>query len=244
MLVEHGRIDAQRVERAFCWPVAVAALLVIPVMVIEQSALDDPWTRLAKLANAAIWLVFAAELVAILVVLPTGRERVRWLREHPLEVAIVALTPPFVPSRFQAVRLLRLVRLVWAVRFLRQALSLTGLRWAAILTVLAALGGGAAYQAAEEGEFPWGGAWWAAQTMMTLGTAEEAKTDAGRAITIAVTLIGIGFIALVTGAVAQRFVAKEVDEVTAAESEVVDELRRIRQRLFDLEAQLARRYER
>jgi hypothetical protein len=54
---------AERVERFFTWPVIVAALLVIPVIVIEQSAAGDPLKTLASVMNWIIWLVFAAELV-------------------------------------------------------------------------------------------------------------------------------------------------------------------------------------
>jgi hypothetical protein len=82
--------DRQRyVERIFEIPVVVAALLVIPVVVVEAtSSIGKPWTTIAAVVNWAIWSVFAAELVSYLVVV---RDRWRWLREHPLEVIIVVL---------------------------------------------------------------------------------------------------------------------------------------------------------
>jgi hypothetical protein len=43
----------------------------------------------------ADWLLFALELVVMVVVV---RDRWQWLRRHPLEVAIVVLTPPFLPA--------------------------------------------------------------------------------------------------------------------------------------------------
>ena len=46
-----------------------------------------------------IWLVFVAELAAILAVAP---HRWRWVREHPLDPLIVLLTPPIMPSSLQA----------------------------------------------------------------------------------------------------------------------------------------------
>jgi hypothetical protein len=71
-------------------PVVIAALLVIPVTVIEQTNPGHGWRAAAAALNWAIWLVFLVELVVLLYV-TDGRGR--WLRRHPLEVAIVVLTP-------------------------------------------------------------------------------------------------------------------------------------------------------
>lgn len=87
---------ARRWERRFEKPVLVAALLVLPVIAIEQSRLGEPWKTVAATLNWLIWIVFAAELVTMLVVV---QNRSRWLRRHPLEVVIVLLTPPFLPAR-------------------------------------------------------------------------------------------------------------------------------------------------
>jgi hypothetical protein len=76
------------------------------VIAIEQSRAGDPWRTLAGIVNWVIWIVFAAELAAMLVVVPDRRA---WLRRHPLEVAIVVLTPPFLPASLQAARVLRLL---------------------------------------------------------------------------------------------------------------------------------------
>jgi hypothetical protein len=38
---------AERIERRFELPSVVAALLVIPIIVIEQSSTGEPWSRLA-----------------------------------------------------------------------------------------------------------------------------------------------------------------------------------------------------
>ena len=82
-----------------------AALLVIPVIAIEESHVSQAWKTAAEVTNWVIWTVFAAEVVAYLAVIP-GR-RLRWLRENPLEVAIVVLTPPFLPASLQALRAFR-----------------------------------------------------------------------------------------------------------------------------------------
>jgi hypothetical protein len=59
--------------------------------------------------NWSIWLGFVVELGIMLGVVPS---RGRWLRDHPLNVAMVLFTPPFLPASLQAARLFRLLRLV------------------------------------------------------------------------------------------------------------------------------------
>ena len=99
--VEYVPVDerAYSVEKRLEIPMLVAALLVIPVVAVEQSSVGEPWRALAGVLNWIIWTAFAVELVTMLAVVPS---RWRWLRTHPLEVAIVVLTPPFLPAGLQA----------------------------------------------------------------------------------------------------------------------------------------------
>ncbi len=128
----------------------VAALLVIPVIFIEESTTREPWTTLAAITNWLIWLVFVAELVAMLYVVP---DRLRWLLAHPLELLVVVLTPPFLPASLQAlrvIRLLRLVRLLRLAQMARRSFSLVELRYAAVLALTTSLAGGTAFAAVED----------------------------------------------------------------------------------------------
>lgn len=213
--VERARMDrAERIERRFEVPIVIGALLVIPILIAEQTSPGEPWATLADVGNWLIWLLFLAEVVVMLAVVP---DRGRWLRAHPLEVAIVVLTPPFLPASLQALRvfrLLRLLRLIAVVGYARRLFSLDGLRYAALLAVLAALGGGAAFSAVEGKDVStWDGVWWAVTTMTTVGYGDlSPATDLGRVIAIAVMLVGIGFLTLLIGAVSERFVAHELVE--------------------------------
>jgi voltage-gated potassium channel len=205
---------AKRVERFFDVPVLIAALLVLPVIVIEETAVSDAVKTVAAVLNWAIWLVFAAELIAMLWVIP---DRSRWLIENPWDVAIVVLTPPLLPPGVQslrALRLLRLVRLLKLVQISRRMFSRQGLRYAALLALLTLIGGGAAFIAAENNQHLdlWDGVWWAFGTMTPAGSNIEPETTLGRIIGIVVTAAGIVFIAFLTGAFAERFLAPEIQE--------------------------------
>ena len=228
----------------------IAALLVIPVLAVEQSDAGEPWRTVAGVLNWAIWIAFTAEAVVMLAVV---RDRWGWLRAHPLEVAVVLLTPPILPASLQALRvfrLLRLLRLLRIAKLARRLFSLEGVKWAALLAALTALAGGAGYAYVEKGASTWDGVWWAVSTMTTVGYGDEFPvTTLGRILGIALMLVGIGFIAVLTGAVAERFLAgdieaaqEEVDaEVKHAEADVLAELREITQRLQALEQKLGAR---
>jgi voltage-gated potassium channel len=235
---------SERWERRFEIPVLVAAVLVIPVIGIEQSDVGEPWRNVAAVLNWLIWLVFAIELVTMLAVVP---DRWRWIRRHPLEVAIVVLTPPFLPASLQAARVLRLfrlLRLLVLVQLVRKLFTVEGVRYAALLAVMTALGGGAAFAAIEDRP-TWDGVYWAVTTMTTVGYGDiTPKTDGGRIIAMLVMVVGIGFLSLIIGAIAERFVATEVreevaeasQEFAAAEADVLRELEEIAEHLRRVEA--------
>jgi voltage-gated potassium channel len=120
---------------------------------------------------------------------------------------------------------------------------------ARLLTVFC---GGAGFAAVEEGhndqvQNTWDGLWWAVSTMTTVGYGDVSpKTDEGRMIAIVVMVIGIGFLTMLIGSVAQRFVEPDVREAeTEVErelevvgSDVRAELREIAARLQALERRL------
>jgi voltage-gated potassium channel len=176
----------------------------------------------------------------------------RWVREHPLEVFIVAVTPPFIPGGLQAARALRLLRLVRLLRLAslaRRTFSLAGLRYVALLALMTVLIGGAAFAAAEPGKrSTWDGVWRAITTMTAVGYGGSPTTTLGRVITIGVLVVGIGFVAVLTGAVAQRFLAWQIEavsdtaqEIEATDAELLAELCEVRFRLDRVEARLGQR---
>lgn len=228
---------AERIQRGFEWPVVIAALSTIPILVIQESHLGQPWTAIATALNWAAWLTFAAEVVVMLLVTP---RRLVWIRTHAIDVLVTCLTPPFAPAALQAGRFFRVARLLRLVRAfsLRNLLSLDGMRYAALIVIGTVVLGGATVASVEtdQGMTTWDGIWWAATTVTTVGYGEfEIQTDAGRIVAMMLMLVGIGFVAMLTAFIADRFIQGQ-KETQAKEDEILAQLRAITRRLDELES--------
>jgi hypothetical protein len=130
--------------------VIIATLLVIPVLNLEGTDVDEPWATIALVGDWIIWIVFLAEVLALLAVTTDRRQ---WLKRHPLDVGNVIFTPPFMSGLVQSIRLLRLLRLVRLLRvaqLARGVFSLSGVRHAAILALLTMIARGEAFAAIEK----------------------------------------------------------------------------------------------
>ncbi len=203
----------ERCTRRFRWPVVVAALLVIPAVALDATAGPrGPIAAWADALNWAIWLTFAAEYVVSLAVAP---DRWHWFRSHPFDLVIVVVTPPFAPALVQGLRVgrllraLRLLRLARTARVGHELFSGQGLQWAATVSALTVVGGGVAFTEVESGQHPSAldGLWWAVTTMTTIGYGDVTpRTTVGRILAVFVMIVGIGSVALLTGAIAERFV--------------------------------------
>jgi voltage-gated potassium channel len=239
---------SERIARRFELPLLVGAALVIPLVLLERSGVEQPWRDVASVLDWVIWVAFLAEVLTMLAVVP---HRGRWLRDHPLDIAIVVLTPPFFSGFLQGARVFRLLRLLRLLRLAqlgRQVFSLTGLQFAAVAALVTVLGGGAAFGEIEH-RSTWDGIWWCVTTMTTIGSDIQPTTTAGRILAIFVVLVGISFVALLTGAVARRFLSADIaeieeeiaGEVELAEEDLLGQVREITDRLQKLEEDLARR---
>jgi voltage-gated potassium channel len=82
--------------------------------------------------------------------------------------------------------------------------------------VLTVVGGGAVFGAFEKNsqhlDF-WQTTYWAITTMTTLGSNIYPTTTGGQIVSTVILIIGISFVALLTGAIAQRFLAPELTQI-------------------------------
>jgi hypothetical protein len=142
-----GETALERFDRQNDWVLLVAALAVIPVILIEQSHAGESWKTGAAVANWVIWALFAVEAAVMLAFSPDRRG---WARGHKLELAVVVLTPPVLPPGLQSLRVLRLLRLLRLAVFLKLARNLfsdEGVKYATVVTFVVLLGGGYASRA-------------------------------------------------------------------------------------------------
>jgi voltage-gated potassium channel len=204
--------------------------------------------------NWITWSAFLVELVAMLAVVP---DRWAWIRHHPLDIVIVVLTPPVLPAGLQSLRVLRLFRLLRLLRLAqlsREVFSLEGLRYALLLALLTVVGGGALFTAFERHNQHlsfWDGIYWAITTMTTLGSNIYPSTTGGEIVSTFILVVGIGFVALLTGAFAQRFLAPEMAEIeeelaseqVSAEAIALRELRNVQEQLQSLAVAVERMIE-
>jgi voltage-gated potassium channel len=232
-------------EDRFNVPVLVSALATVPLLIASLHTLDEPWNTIVDVGNFLAWGVFAAEFGVMLIVVP---DKWRWLRTHPLEVAIVVLTPPFLDYAIQSLRVLRVLRLLRLARLgpaMQRMFSLQGIQYASLLALLVLVGSAEAFSAAENVSIG-NSFYWAITTMTTVGYGDIVPhTATAKVVACVVMIVGIGFFALITGAIAQRFLSAQAEQVheglegvETAETEVMDELLAIGERLRTLESRL------
>jgi len=225
--------------------ILVLALLVIPAIVLEETS-SDSLQAVAFVLNVVIWVGFAAELAFVLAV---ASNRLRTLRAHWLDAAIVVVSVPVTPAVLQGTRVLRLLRLLRFVRLgllgaravvaARTLFSPSGLRYVVVLVLLfVVVAGSAVAMVDSEGVGSiWDGIWWALATVTTVGYGDVVPHSvAGRIVAAVVMLVGIGFFALLTAAVAATFVKQD-----ERPEELRAELREISARLERIERTLGER---
>lgn len=190
-------------------PLMIAAALTLPSVALSEAHVGGSLETVAEVLNWGTWLAFAIELVVMLILVP---DRKQYLKHHPVELIVVFLTPPILPASLQslrAIRLLRLLRLLKLAQVANQLFSGRGLQYAALMTTLIAIAGGSVFRAFERHNqhlSEWDGVYWAITTMTTLGSEFQPTTLGSEITAIAILLVGVSFMALLTGAIAHRFI--------------------------------------
>jgi voltage-gated potassium channel len=194
-----------RVQGIFDVATLVAAIVTLPVVIgLAVDPSNDVESGLEVL-NWACWAVFALELAVMLVV---SRDRRAWLLSRPVTPVIVALTLPAFAG-LDVFRLVRLLRGPIARRVADGVTSSRGLRNVALLTLMIVGFGGLAFAKIEPDVDAGDGLYWAVTTVTTTGYGDIVPTtETGKTLAMVLMLLGAGFVAILTGAVAQRFVGR------------------------------------
>ena len=244
--VEHSL--EHRLQRLFDGLTFVAALLTAPVLIVLALDPSDGLRSALEAVNWGCWAAFALELVVMLVV---SRDRSGWFRSRPLTSVIVVLTMP----AFEGLDLFRVARLLRGpiARRLADGVTTTeGLRNVAILTLLVVGFGGLVFAQIEPDVDVGDGLYWSVTTVTTTGYGDIVPTtEGGKALAMAIMIIGAGFLAILTGALAQRFVGRwqkpgaEPDAAVAAprppaEDPVLAKLDELGERIARLERAVTR----
>lgn len=215
----------ERLSTRLEWPIALLALAIVPALIIEEVATSPGLLALATAINWVVWVAFCGEYLARLALAPEKRA---FMRAAWFDLVIIALSPPFlVPESMQslraarAIRLLRLVRALAVaaigLRHLRGALRHRRFHWIAAVAVVMVLVGATAEFYVERnagGVQTFGDAlWWAIVTATTVGYGDVSPvTTTGRAIAVALMLVGIGVIGAFTATIASWFIEQERTE--------------------------------
>jgi voltage-gated potassium channel len=226
--------------------VLFGALLVVPVLLMQQYGTSSAVLSLAAFLDWGIWLVFVAELGVVL----SGR-RIHHRGLLALDAAIVVLSFPLLPSGLESIRLARLVRITPALRVLRllrlaailsragtalrRMTRRRGLLQVGALTLLTAVGAAAGFVLIEPTRPTFEeGLWWAISTITTVGYGDYYPVSTtGRLLGALLMVCGVGLVAVFTAAMAAHFVEDDSDPVLAA-------LERVEARLAALEERLGK----
>ncbi len=192
------------------WVTFFLALLLIPVLYLEETSTEAEVVRVALMANAAIWVVFATDYA---VDVWRAADRGAYVRSHWFDLALIVVSPPLlVPPEAQALRVLRALRLLRAFAIIGVAYDRLGrplTRTAALATVallfLVIIWGGIAITWAEASSLPnvLLGYGWAITTLVTAGHASpEPQTIAGRAIATTIVVLGLGSLVALAASIA------------------------------------------
>jgi voltage-gated potassium channel len=195
----------RRLQRGFDIATAVSAIATVPVVILLALDPSEPFDHALEVVNWILWSVFVVEVVVMLVV---TSDRERWLRQYPVTPVIAILTVPI----FGGLDLFRLVRLLRGAVARRAADAVTseeGLRNLSLLTLVTIGLGGVLFASVEPDIGVGDGLYWAVQTATTVGYGDVAPTTtAGKALAVYVMIVGVTFLAILTGAVAERFRAR------------------------------------
>ena len=197
--------------------VLVGALATIPLTLLGE---ENPAPRWVQTADWAVWTIFLLEYV---VMVAAGPKRLAYVKQNPLNLAVVVLSYPGLPAIFGLVRLARLSRFLRLLRLMSvtaraiEAVRMIFLRRSVVcvvgISVFIILAGGTSLALLEPQTVKGGfgdGVWWAIVTAATVGYGDIApSTLVGRLIAVVLMLSGVGLVSTLAASITAYFLGAE-----------------------------------
>lgn len=209
-------------------PTVVVVLLVIPALILDFSETGGLFGTVSSILNWLIYGWFAFEFAFMLYLAPSDRE---YFKNNKLDLFVLLTTIPILPGAFQALWVLRLLRLIDVLPIILGRFgSITMLPYAVVLAFIAVFGGGVAFAHFEDISL-FDGMYWANTTVNTVGYGDvSAKTNEGKLLSMVIQWTGNVILALLIGgvaAVAQRAllgdaIKQDLDEIEEDVEEVAE----------------------
>jgi voltage-gated potassium channel len=233
------RAPHDKLERALDLLILAGALATIPLTILLEEG------HTGAVIIALDWLVWAVFLFEFLARLLLAQGRRGHLGHNMLNLSVVVLSFPLLPTMLGLVRLARLVRIFRVLRLagaivrgmaeLRVIFARRGLVYVAALTCFLILAGGGGLALLEPSTVHGGfldGIWWAIVTASTVGYGDIAPTTLwGRLIAVVMMLAGVGLISTLAASITAYFVGqadnpdlRELRERTARIEVVLEKL--------------------
>ena len=219
-----------RMARKLDVPTVVAVLLVIPTLILNFSSVSGWLNTLSNVLNWLIYGWFAFEFLCMLYLAPSDRE---YFKHNKIDLLVLLTTIPVLPAPFQALWVLRLLRLIDVLPvILGRFGSITLLPYAIVLAFIAVFGGGVAFAHFESVSL-FDGMYWANTTVNTVGYGDvSAQTDAGKLLSMVLQWTGNVVLALLIGGVAAAaarmllgtMVSQDLDQIEEEVEEVAEDV--------------------
>src|SRR5918998_2042807 len=218
-------------------PTVVVVLLVIPALILGFSEVGGWLGTVSTVLNWLIYGWFVFEFLCMLYLAPSDRE---YFKHNKLDLFVLLTTVPILPGVFQALWVLRLLRLIDVLPvILGRFGSITLVPYAIVLAFIAVFGGGVAF-AHFEGISIFNGIYWANTTVNTVGYGDvSAQTNAGKLLSMVLQWTGNVILALLIGGVAaaaQRvLLGSQAAEIQRDLDEVEEDVEDVAEDVEDIE---------
>jgi voltage-gated potassium channel len=225
-----------RMARMLDAPTVVVVLLVIPALILHFSNLGGLIGVVSTVLNWFIYGWFAFEFICMLYLTPSDRE---YFKHNKLDLFVLLTTIPILPAPFQALWVLRLLRLIDVLPvILGRFGSITLLPYAIVLAFIAVFGGGVAFSHFESVSI-FDGMYWANTTVNTVGYGDvSAHTNAGKLLSMLLQWTGNVILALLIGgiaAAAQRMLLGTPADIKQDLDAIEEEVEEVAEDVEDIE---------